>query len=592
MAGLEAAAATDTLPTWLAALPTDILRWKVRRALEFDRQLWTRHPASLASCLLARTLHMPELAPLREAWHEELDARGIPWIRPLRALPVADGLLAELHGDADLDLGGLRQPRFVQDGSVLLEDIYLHPSFRGSKPRRRDRLRWKWERGETAFEPDPQADETSPQERYPRFESDGWGPQYLVRTPGQPREQLPCPKRGSADACLSADGRRLFVYGTHDEYSGGFVYILDFATLEIERQVNTDAPVSQVHECSRRNLLLLNTYRGLWVWSGERVRPLPISADEASLSPSGRYVVTFDSRLRVWLLSELLLLGNKPRNGFPSCFDPSGTRLLAGRRLSDGRTGELIAELTPAYGQYLEGGPPSPWLHFGERFLLMLHSGLRVWDTRSGAPLHIDNPLHLFSGDSLAYDRAGSRLAVLHLGNKKVELHELPAGRPLATIGFDMGGTVVAMSEDGAAIAVRAELKVEVRAASGELLGRFSHPGGAPHAQDTRHEVCTLRFSADGRRIASFLEGDGWRIWDLQGGHEEHLGSLTELESRAGLAEPRPRDWDIDADTQTLFVHRPTGTRIALPVAGPWVCNPADPQNVACYEFHAELRAL
>ncbi|AKJ02355.1 histidine kinase/DNA gyrase B/HSP90-like ATPase [Archangium gephyra] len=591
IAALEAAAASNTLHTWLAALPEDVRRWEVRRALELDRRLWTQHPASLASCLLARTLHLPGLAALREAWIHELDSRGIPWIRALRPLPVADGLLAELHADETFTFDGLHRPRFESEGIVLLEAIHFHPSVQAPRQRRKERLCWDWERGEAVLEPASQSEEPEARDRTPRFESDGWGPVYLVRAPGQAREPLPCPPGGSASARFSADGRRLFVYGTHDEYAGGFVYVVELATLAIERQTDTHAPVSTVHECSRAGLLLLNTYRGLVVWSGERPRPLPLTAKEASLSPSGRYVATFDGRLRLWLLSELLRVEHVPQAGFPSRFDPSGTRLLSGRRLSDGHTGEPIAELTPTYGEYLEGGPASKWLHFGERFLILMHSGLCAWDTRTGAPLRVEESLHFGSRYELAYDRAGSRLAVLYRGEGEVELYGLPEGRRLATRVFSLEGTELAMSPDGETLAVRQGLEVEVRAVSGALLRRFTHPGGDPTSGGPRHQGSTLRFSEDGGRIASFLLGDGWRLWSLEDEHVEHLDAYAALDSLIGFAVPRPGDWDLEAGTSTLFVHRPTGTHIRLPAGGPWVCNPAAPRYLASDDLHLELRA-
>ncbi len=583
IAALEAAAANNTLHTWLAALPKDVKRWQVRRALELDRRLWTEHPASIASCLLARTLDIPELAALREAWMEELDSRGIPWIRPLRALPIAAGLLAELHAGEGLSFDGLDRPRFESDGLVLLEARIPHPNERRPPPRRKERLCWDWERGEAMLEPVPPDDK--PREGYPRFERDSWrGPEYLVRAPGQAREQLPCPPGGEAYACFSADGQRLIVYGAHDEYAGGFVYVVDPATLAIERRVDTDAPVNFVHECSRADLLLLNTSDGLVLWSGEHLRPLPISAPQASLSPSGRYVATFDKHLRIWLLSELLRTAKTRDNGFLCRFDPSGTRLLSGRRLFDGRTGEPIAELIAE----TTSTPESPWLHLGERFLVI---ELRAWDMRSGASMHVENPQYFNAVRSLAYDRTGSRIAVLHWGDGgEVELYGIPDGRRLATMVFRLKGTELAMSADGETIAVREGLEVEVRAVSGALLRRFAHPSGSK-ADEERLQDDTLRFSADGQRIASFRVGDGWRIWSLQDDHAEHLGARKEIESHAGFAAPRPHDWDIEAGTQTLFVHRPTGTRIALPVAGPWVCNPTEPRFLACDELHLELRA-
>ncbi|WP_437599857.1 hypothetical protein WMF28_44230 [Sorangium sp. So ce590] len=41
----------------------------------------------------------------------------------------------------------------------------------------------------------------------------------------------------------------------------------------------------------------------------------------------------------------------------------------------------------------------------------------------------------------------------------------------------------------------------------------------------------------------------------------------------------------------SVFTHGPSGTKIALPVIGGWVCNPADPRIAVCDELIVELRA-
>ena len=57
-----------------------------------------------------------------------------------------------------------------------------------------------------------------------------------------------------------------------------------------------------------------------------------------------------------------------------------------------------------------------------------------------------------------------------------------------------------------------------------------------------------------------------------------------------GDAAPWPADWTIEADSKTVFTHQPTGTRVALPVCGPWVSNPANPRILACDRLHIALR--
>lgn len=53
----------------------------------------------------------------------------------------------------------------------------------------------------------------------------------------------------------------------------------------------------------------------------------------------------------------------------------------------------------------------------------------------------------------------------------------------------------------------------------------------------------------------------------------------------------RSPDWTVKAGPPTLLVHGPTSTRLALPAAGPWGFNPAEPRYLACDALHIELRA-
>jgi hypothetical protein len=100
-----------------------------------------------------------------------------------------------------------------------------------------------------------------------------------------------------------------------------------------------------------------------------------------------------------------------------------------------------------------------------------------------------------------------------------------------------------------------------------------------------------LRFSSDGKRIARFVEGDGWRIWSFADDREDHVIEHAALDALPDFACPWPADWTLETDEMTLFTHRPTSTRIAIPATGQWVCNPADSRILACDVVHLELRA-
>jgi hypothetical protein len=585
LADLEALAASGNLEPWLARIPDEAARSRLRRALAIDRRLCTLYPQSLASCLLARTRGDHALEGLHAGWRRELEERGAPWVEALRPLPVSAGLLAELHSGDGIAMAPAYHVAFETDDVVTLR--YLAPH---------DQLRWSWRHSKTPIERCAEPSEPAPGAGFPRFESHGWGETFLVRSPDAAPIALPCPDGGSASARLSSDGTRVIVYGTYDDYDGGFVYLVDPTTLAIERSVDTARPVSKVHECTSREVWLVETYGGLVAWIDGQARALPIPQDlarAAALSPSGTHVATLGDGLRVWSLDELLARGDRPsKPGFPARFDPTGERLLAGTTMFDGMTGQKLAELKPGFGQYLEGGPARPWMKLGTRHLISLHGGLRLWDTRSAARVSVTDRPSYASWYGVAYDRAGLQLAALRRGDDTVRVHELPGG-PVRTMTFGLCGVAIAMSPDGHAVAVQQGGAIEVRTADGAL--RFQGGQVATGDADERGGSGledTLRFSVDGARIARFVEGDGWRIWSLDGAQEvEHVIEREAIAEVADFAPPRPHDWTIEPDTMTVFVHRPTGARIAIPVAGPWICNPADPQIVASDGAHLRLRA-
>lgn len=583
---LGPALASGALETWLTGIDDATLRSRVRRALEIDRRVFLQYPDSPASCLLARTFGDPAFAALHVAWTAELDAHGGPWIRPLRGLPVPDGLIAELHPGAGVSFRGLDVPRFTSNSEVVVAPRrFPAGSKAAAQQRRRERLRWAWDGGEPVIEPDP-APAASPPASIVR---DGWGPAYLLREPGAARIALPCPEGGSAEVAFTADGARLIVYGTLDEYAGGFVWIVDPGTLAVERRLATDSPVSAVEACGL-DRMLVSTYRsGTIAWIDQEQHVLPDLGGELCLSPDGMHVASFAGCLRIWSLAALLRAGGRPPEpGFPATFDPTGYRLVCGRTLLDGRTGRTIAAISPHLDPYLEGGPAEPWLYFGTGALICSHGALQLWDARTGAPLKPRKRLGFPHWYALAYDRAGSRVAVLHHGHESVALHELPGGRLLRTLTFELAGTAVAMSPDGVHVAVQQGAAAEVRTTEGALVRHLGEDSASGRSQP-RYGDPTLRFSTDGARLARFVEREGWRISAVSGDAAEQTVARDELARLADFAAPAPRDWTVAVATRTVFTHHPSGTRIALPVAGRWVFNPGEPRIAACDEMHVAL---
>jgi len=189
----------------------------------------------------------------------------------------------------------------------------------------------------------------------------------------------------------------------------------------------------------------------------------------------------------------------------------------------------------------------------------------------------------------VAYDREGARFAALRRDTATVALHELPSGRLLGKLSFEIQGTAIAMSPDGRAIAIRGGGAVEIRDAGGALLLRRDH--AVDESKESSYgDDGTLRFSVDGQRIARFVEKDGWRIWSLVTEQMDHVVVREAIDEVADFAAPRPSDWTLQVGTKTVFTHRTSGTRIAMPAAGPWVSNPAEPRILACDEMHLELR--
>lgn len=593
LADLAAALAADTLDAWLTRVPDPALRERLRGALAADRRLRAQYPDSLASCLLARTLDDPACAELHASWTRELEQSSAPWIRPMRAIPTPTGLLAELYpGDHGVTFTGLPRPRFTADDEVIL--IAGPPRRDTPGPPRRERVRWSWTRGEAVTEP---VDEPAPGPAFPRIETDGWGPAYLVRAADTPRITLPCPAEASAHAHFSADGTRLIVYGSLDEYAGGFVWVVDPTTLEVEVELDTSSPVSDVDDWGPHRMLVATYRSGRIAVIDHRSFTLPELGGALCLSPDGKHLASLGDGLRIWTITELQRRGGAPPEpGFYACFDPDGERLLSGRELLDARTGQPIARLAPDLGPYLEGGPAQPSLHLGAHHLICTHGGLQVWDTRTGQPRRVKKQPRLAHWYTLAYDRAGDHLAAVRQGESTVVVHGLPDGRARHEVRFELAAELIAMSPDARLIAVQHGAAVEVRDLSGALVRRF---GGAPPTETLRRKQrrdLRLCFANDGHRVARFITGEGWCIASLADDTQQQIpdddtpATFDALARLPDFATPRPADWSVEVSNLSVFTHHPSGTKIALPVVGRWEWNPADPHIAACNEMHLELR--
>jgi len=558
---------------WIARLP-EVARAPARRALALDGALWRDHPAGLTSLLLLR---LRGLAPpaLICAWEAEVAARGRPWVQPLRGLAAPEGLVAVRYLDPSLKMAGLTAPGFDGDGVVLWSRRELLPWVERPESDRRDRLRWAWAGdGAASLEPDPTPFHAHA--AYPRAESRRWGPATRLRRADDPGVALPCPTGGTAWARPIDGGRAWIVYGSHDEYDGGFAWFVRDDDLAITRRIETPRPVSRVRRCEDPDLLLLETYGGLVLVRGERQIPLPGGSRPAGLSPSGRYVACQQGarRLEIWEASATR--GAPARSGFAARFDPDGARLICGPVLYDGLTGEVVADLDPRFGSYLEGGPAQPSLHLGSRHLVSLHGGLKVWDTATGARLKPGHRMRAPQWFTVGYDRAGARLARLRRGGREVAVFSLPDAATIAEITFDRPGVAVALSPDGQRVAVADGASMELRGLDGGLIAA----AGEPTEPDAFRRSGRVRFVGGGRLLSEIDDAGRW-LWAP--GAEPVAGA-----SAAPPAEPP--GWSVTSGAATVFTHIASGARIALPVAGPWRRNPADPRVLASQAAHVALR--
>lgn len=653
LAALAAAIAGDRsggLEGWLAELPDERARETLRRALELDAPLLARSFASLGSCVVARALAEPSLLPLTRQWTEELEARGEPWVQALRGVPLPVGLGMN-RALEELPPGLEERSRLPVAEGVALEVWRTmapkNPLWPLKVPQ--ERLAWSW-RGPEQKQPKRTHGEA-------RFTDEGWGPVSLVRAPGAEPIELPCAEEGTARGSFSEDGALIYVCGSHDEYAGGFVYVLDAATLTLLRSFDTPRPVSEVWGCDREDRLLLDTYGGPALWIDGEVHMIALEGEDGRLSPDGEHIAAGDEEhVTVWSVQELLASREKPEfEGLPVRFDPTGERLVCHRGLYHGRTGERIAELAPRFSRYLEGGPAMPWFQCTERFVINLQSGLQMWSTATGEELESESDrrqdaaevgagaqgrgddeadddrddddaraadddgadeaddarddwrepqeleaaagarsalgMHLPQWYALAYDEVGTTLAAFELGDRVVKLHALPPNGEIGELAFQIAGDVMAMSRDGARIALANELELQVVDRAGKTL-RFHDDKRSPDEPINRKVPVRLAFSRDGERVARWAQ-NAWRIWPVTGGGRDgKLRAGAELGSLPDFAdEPPPSDWTVAGSSTSVFTHGPTGAKVAFPAPAGWLTHPRDPRIRANGHAHVVLRS-
>lgn len=534
------------------------------------------YPDSLSSLLLARTMGVVALDQARAHWEQEVLASGRPWVRPLQPLPVPEGRLASLWGNPTLPLRGLGPMTFVDEDTLAIEPAAVAPDIEA----RTERVVWRWRTTAIRIEPCPAPLAESP------FENEGWGPAYLRRADGT-RVRLPLPADATADAREAAHPGVLLVYGSHDEYDGGFIWLVERDSLRVLKKIETATPVHAVHQSADGATLVARTSAGIVVVRSDQQTSVAVKANAVALSPSAEHLaVRTPHNVEIWRLRHAPT-GSTTR-GFPPRFSPDGQRLLRGKALYDGLNGQLVAPVETHLGSYLEGGPADPWVHLGNRYLISLHSLMNVWDGRTGAVIASNHRLRFPHWYSLAYDQAGEILAVVRHGGRTVQRYALPSGDALDPMEFNLGDLErVALSPSGRLVAVSRGAEFEIRTTSGELLRAGGHPG-PPDGSDRRwSRRPSLSFPTEST-LASYIERDGWREFDIAAASSRSIPP-------AGLPNVHvdgvPPHWTITRQGISILRHESTRTEVAFPLLGECMANPKDPTILATEHCHVQLSA-
>jgi WD40 repeat protein len=506
---------------------------------------WTARPEIAIGDFYAHTLDLACLGPARLRWQAELDARG-PWLRPLRAVPPFEGALAELEAPPLAELS------FLSEDRVSL------------RPKTGERLAWSWRIGLI-----------KPCEREPLSPS--------VPPPTEsPQVPIPWPQPGHAEARLSRDRQRVIAHGWYedDEYYSRCESVQIFSVESLERLSwhNVGTSITALLECPTDERVLVSSLDALTIIHHSESEPwsLDVGPELVAWSPNGRHICTSHAGvLRIWDTH-----ATRQGGELPTTFSPDGARLVDGNGIFDAHTGAPIARLHISLGGYLAGGPARPWLSVGSELTVCTNGDIGMWRTSTGEPVPLpERHLHAPHWESLAYDASGTLRAKGHTRSTDVELSQLPANEPIATLDFDIRTLALALSSTGELIAAGGDGRVEVRRRDGARV--FSANSALIASQDPDWGIASfeLRFSADDVRLdCRARDGEGSESWDLS------TGAATDPAPET----PLPPGWTLESDS--VFVHS-SGARASVPLRGPWRRHPTNPRILACPGGLYELRA-
>jgi hypothetical protein len=450
-------------------------RW-LARALGRDLSVVTAHPELIFPCAYRHLRRhggddgLPPIRALLDDWQrQQREGGGGRWLRALRPMAVPlDAPLIEEHRGA-------------------------HP------PGRPD---WR-----------PAAE--------PRFSLD-WSKRRLGwaacrdRIDGQTHEVVVDDGDASFSEIADLPEGDALVAGWWDDYDGVVCRVTPTAGRVVWR-TNLDHAIGGVALSPDARLALVHDGRRCFaidVETGGAVRPIDlVPPAPCSFSPDGTLIaVEGDGSVQVWdlrrLLAERWPEATGRRGLVDAEFSPDGELLLTGARLSDGKTGRLIATLDVEDGGYLEGGPPAR----GRRmvrggFVEATPHGMYRWDAAGRLVMRSKSWYSL--ADEVLFASNGETFALGpgHGQEKPIELRRVGDDRLLATIEARCTHVFEWSPDDGHLAFVTADDRLRLADLDGSCreLGQI-------------HEARELRFSIDGALIRSTAEDGALQMWDARRG--------------------------------------------------------------------------